>query len=157
MSGTNYQKVLSIISPEFEELYMTILKIDNATHIFNSRGISLDNIGKFLDFNRTGTESDNKYRAKLMNVIDINSIAGTKVSIKKLLINYLSINEADIQIRETTPNYIVVRLPEEYESRDMDIREMLYRSVAAGVYVGIHYTGNYWDEDVWDGETTDWG
>jgi len=157
MTGTNYQKVLNIISPELDELYITIRDIENATHIFTAKGISLDNIGSFLDFLRTGTEPDNIYREKLMNIIDINSIAGTKSAIKKLLINYLSINEADIQIHETTPNYIVIRLPEEYESRDMDIRDMLYRSVAAGIYVGIHYTGNYWDEGVWDDSEAGWG
>lgn len=157
MTGTNYQKVLSIISPELDSLYITIRNIENSTHIFKSKGISLDNIGHFLDFSRTGTESDNIYREKLMNIIDINSIAGTKAAIKKLLINYLSINEPDIQIHETAPNYIIIRLPEEYEVRDMDIRAMLYRSVAAGIYVGIHYTGNYWDEGVWDDSESGWG
>lgn len=157
MVGTNYQKVLSIISPEIDELYMTIRSIENATHIFSSRGISLDSIGKFLDFYRTGIESDNVYREKLMNIININSIAGTKSAIKKLLINYLSINESDIQIRETTPNYIIINLPEDCESKDMDIRDMVYRSVAAGIYIGIHYTGNYWDEGTWDDSEAGWG
>jgi hypothetical protein len=155
--GTNYQKVLSIISPELDELYIAIKNIERDTHIFTARGISLDKIGDFLDFYRTGTESDNIYRNKLMNVIDINSIAGTKSSIKKLLINYLTLNESDVQIRETTPNYIIIRLPEEYEPRDMDIRDMLYRSVAAGIYVGVHYTGNYWDEGTWDDSEAGWG
>ena len=157
MVGTNYQKVLNIVSPEFDELFIAIRDIEKATHIFTSRGISLDKIGNFLDFYRTGTEADNVYREKLMNVIDINSIAGTKDAIKKLLINYLSLNESDIQIRETTPNYIIIRLPEECEPKDMDIKEILYRAVAAGIYVGIHYTGNYWDEDMWDNPEAGWG
>ena len=157
MSGTNYQKVLSIISPELDELYINIKRIEDSTHIFTSRGISLDAIGNFLDFYRTGTESDNVYREKLMNVIEINSIAGTKAAIKRLLVNYLSINESEIQIRETTPNYIIVRLPEEYEIKDMDIKDILYKSVAAGIYVGIHYTGNYWDEGTWDDPDAGWG
>jgi len=157
MVGTNYQKVLNIISPELDELYIAIRDIEQSAHIFTARGISLDNIGDLLDFNRKGIESDQIYRDRLMTIIDINSIAGTKDAIKRLLMSYLSINEADIQIHETSPSYIIIRVPEEFEQYDMDIKDVLYRSIAAGIYVGIHYTGNYWDEGVWDDAEAGWG
>ena len=70
--------------------------------------------------------------------------------------NYLSISDAEVHIHETTPNYIVVSLPTKFESRDMDIKDILYRSVAAGIYVGVHYTENYWDEDTWDNSNSGW-
>lgn len=156
MTGTNYQKLLKIISPELDELYIALRDIELAAHVFTARGTSLDNIGVLLDFKRSVSESDEIYRARLINIININVIAGTNVSIQKLLSNYLRMDENNVIVRETAPNYIIIQLPPEYEIKDMDIKDMIYRSVSAGIYVGIYYSGNYWDESTWDNTSSKW-
>jgi len=156
MTGTNYQKVLNIISPELDELYVTLGEIQNAIHVYTARGNSLNNIGILLDFERSINETDLSYRDRLINIININTIAGTKIAIRKLLANYLRIDESEIIIQETIPNYIIIQLPPETELYNMDIHDMVYRSVAAGVYVSLQYSGVYWDDAMWDKSDSDW-
>jgi len=157
MTGTNYQKVLNIITPELDELYVAIQDIKKAIHVYTARGTSLDNIGILLDYNRVINETDASYRDGLIDIININTIAGTKESIVELLASYLHIDTTDIIIQETTPNYLVIQLPAEFESRDMDIKDIIYRSVAAGIYIGIYYSGQYWDSVKWDTDGDEWG
>jgi len=156
MTGTNYQKVLNIISPELDELYIAIRDIRNAIHVHTARGTSLDNIGVLLDFERIISETDESYKDRLINIININTIAGTKAAIAKLLSNYLRIEESEIIILETVPNYIVIQLPPDCETYDMDIKDIVYRSVASGVYVGLYYSGQYWDNAKWDHADSEW-
>ena len=156
MTGTNYQKTLNIITPELDELYIAIREIQNAIHVYTARGESLDNIGVLLDFERFINETDLSYRDRLINIININTIAGTKIAIRKLLANYLRINESEVIIQETIPNYIIIQLPPEFEIYDMDIHDIVYRSIAAGVYASLQYSGVYWDDAVWDTEGSEW-
>jgi len=156
MTGTNYQKVLNIISPELDDLYVAIKEIQNAIHVYTARSTSLDNIGVLLDFKRSISEIDESYRDRLINIININTIAGTKTAIKQLLSNYLRIDESKIIISETVPNYIIIQLPSEFEIYSMEIQDIIYRSVAAGVYVSLHYSGQYWDDAMWDDPESEW-
>ncbi|MFA6887197.1 MAG: hypothetical protein WCQ65_09545 [Fermentimonas sp.] len=156
MTGTNYQKVLNIITPELDELYTAITDVKKAIHVYTARGMSLDNIGVLLDFERSINETDESYRNGLINTININTIAGTKTAIRQLLSNYLRIEESEVIVRETVPNYIIVQLPPEFEIYDLDIKDIIYRSVSAGVYVGIYYSGTYWDDAKWDSADSEW-
>lgn len=153
MTGTNYQKLIGVISPELDELYITIRNIETASHIFTARGVSLDNIGVLIDFERRIGESDDVYRERLINIISTNITTGTKGAIKKLLVNFLRIDESNILIHETVPNYIFIQLPPECETQDAQIKELMYRAVASGVYVGFFYSGKYWDVAEWDNIT----
>lgn len=157
MTGTNYQKLLNVFTPELDELYVATQDILKAIHIYTARGEPLDNIGVLLDYERNINEIDESYRNSLIDMININTIAGTKESIIKLLTSYLRIDETDVIIQETTPNYLVIQLPAEFEIRDMDIKALIYRSIAAGVYVGVYYSGQYWDSVVWDDTESEWG
>jgi hypothetical protein len=157
MTGTNYQKLLNVITPELDELYVTIQDIKKAIHVYSARGSSLNNIGVLLDYERNINEIDQSYRNSLIDIININTIAGTKESIRKLISSYLHIDENEIIIQETTPNYLVIQLPSEFEVRDMDLKDLIYRSVAAGIYIGIYYSGQYWDAVKWDTEDSEWG
>jgi hypothetical protein len=156
MTGTTYQKVVKIITPELDEIYTMFKNIQTSTHVFTARGKSLDNIGILLNFARGVDDSDVTYRQSLINIIYINTIAGTKESIRKLLSNYLKISEADVVIQETVPNYVIIQLPPSCEIHDKSIKEIIYRSIAAGVYVGVYYSGNYWDVAAWDETTSKW-
>lgn len=157
MTGTNYQKLLNVITPELDELHVVYRDIKVAFQVMNARGQSLDNIGVLLDYERIVDFSDTAYREQLINVIYINAIAGTKDAIKKLLANYLQLSDSYVIIQETRPNYIVVWLPKECESKDKDLQKLVHRAVAAGVYVGFYYNINYWDVSEWDAENSIWG
>lgn len=156
MTGTNYQKLLNVITPELDEIYVAIRDIQIAYQVETTRGKSLDNIGVMLDFKRIVTESDESYRERLRNIIYINTIAGTRSAIKKLLSNFLRIPETYVIIQESEPNYITVWLPLEYEFKDKDIQDMVRRSIAAGIYVSFRYASNYWDVSEWDTDNAVW-
>jgi hypothetical protein len=156
MTGTNYQKLLNVVTPELDEIYVAIRDIAIAYQVDRARGKSLENIGSMLDFPRTVGDSDTIYRERLKNLIYINTIAGTKLAIRKLLSTYLLLPLTQIIIQETNPNYLIIWLPPECEVHDKELRELVHRSVAAGIYVGFYYAVNYWDVSEWDAEGSVW-
>lgn len=156
MTGTNYQKFLNIVTPELDEIFIATRDIRIAHAVEKSRGKSLDYIGILLDFKRSVNESDDSYRERLKNIIYINTIAGTKESIRKLLANYLRIPETHVVVQEQEPNYILVMLPPDCQIYDKDIQDMVRKAVAAGIYVGFYYAISLWDVSEWDSENAIW-
>lgn len=156
MTGTNYQKFLDVITPELDEIYIAIRDIALAFQVERARGQSLENIGSLLDFDRTVGTSDNNYRERLKNVIFVNTIAGTKLAIRKLLSTYLAIPIGQVLIQEKKANYIIIWLPPACEIYDTELQELVRRSIAAGIYISFYYAVNYWDVSEWDTEGSIW-
>lgn len=150
MTGTNYQKLISIFGREFDDFYTAMVSIQDTRDIDRARTASLDNIGALFDYNRIGDEPDANYRQSLKNMIALNAAVGTKPIIRQFLANYLRIDESAIVLREETPNYIIVQLDWSFEEREVEIKRFVQRFIAAGIHVEIHFGGSYWDVDDWD-------
>ncbi len=155
MTGTNYQKLISMFTGELDKIHTSVNDVSNSHHVDSARGTSLDNIGTLLDYKRVVGELDDNYRDGITNIININSAAGTKPAITTFLANYLRIDETEIEIREETPNYIQVQLHTDFASREAEIRLLVQRFIASGVHVKIIFGGVYWDTATWDNDT--WG
>lgn len=156
MTGTNYQKLLKVFTPELDELSIVIRDIKNAYQIDLARGSALDKIGVLLNFRRSFGESDEVYRERLREIIYINTIVGTRTAIQELLANYLRIEQHNVKIIEDIPNFIIVQLPPECQVYEADIERIVMKSVAAGVKVSLEFSGTYWDQSLWDEAGTKW-
>jgi predicted TIM-barrel fold metal-dependent hydrolase len=158
MVGTNFQKLIGIFTPEFDEIYTAIRDLKNCYRIDLAKGKSLDKIGIFLEFNRAFNEYDVDYRNHLYDVVHVNSITGTKYAIRELLSDYLRVDISGVQIFELAPNKIIVQCPPSTESREQELYPILERCVAAGVVVYLEFSGTYWDQDCpWDDIKSIWG
>ena len=159
MVATNRERIIDAIALQLEELFTEMDAVKLSHYLIYSRGSSLDSIGVLLNTLRLYEELDSTYRSRLLQVISINSAAGTKLALKLHIFTYLNIDSNLVSIEENiaSPNTVYVRIPDTYISRKEELRAELHRVSAAGIFIRFIFDDNNWGEADWDDTDYTWG
>ena len=159
MVATNRERIIDAITLQLEELFTEMGAVKLSHYLIYSRGNNLDSIGILLNTLRLYEELDSIYRNRLLQVISINSAAGTKSALKSHIATYLSIDSNLISIEENIalPNTVHVRIPKTYIDRKEELRTELQRVSAAGIFIKFIFDNNNWGEANWDDADYTWG
>ena len=159
MVATNRERIIDAVTLQLEELFTEMDAIKLSHYLTYSRGNSLDSIGTLLNTLRLYNELDSVYRSRLLQVISINSAAGTKFALKSHIATYLNIDSNLISIEENvaSPNTAYIRISNTYIDRKEELRVELQRVSAAGIFIRFIFDDNNWDEADWDDTEYTWG
>lgn len=159
MVATNRERIIDAITLQLEELFTEMDAVKLSHYLIYSRGNNLNNIGILLNTLRLYEELDSIYRNRLLQVISINSAAGTKSALKSHIATYLNIDSNLISIEENiaSPNTAYVRIPDTYTARKEELRIELQQVSAAGIFIRFIFDDNNWDEADWDDTDYTWG
>jgi hypothetical protein len=129
MVATNRERIIDAVTLQLEELFTEMDAVKLSHYLTYSRGDSLNSIGVLLNTLRLYSELDSVYRNRLLQVISINSAAGTKFALKSHIATYLNIDSNLILIEENvaSPNTVYIRISNTYIDRKEELRTELQR------------------------------